>query len=122
MSESIPGTRVLVVHKSEGLTRDDRVPNAEIAICRNLPPELESSAAIYVEDSRAIADLLWDSLPGGTIDALIIALMQRRASLMRVGFLSVDEITRLTDSRRRPRLVPDECPEDCHGTDMVGQG
>lgn len=102
MSEPV---RVVAVHKRDGLHRNEQIPDAEIATCQELPADLMSLVGVYATDGQQVADLLWDSLPGGTIDALIIALMQRRASLMRVGFLSVDEITRLTEARRGSDLV-----------------
>jgi hypothetical protein len=55
----------------------------------------------YARDAGRLADALWDALPGGTIDRLIVELMERRASLFRVGFLSVDEM--LAISAARPR-------------------
>lgn len=130
MSESIPGVRVVPVHKRDALHRDDRVPDAEIAICQRLPTDLESLVETYAADGRQIADLLWDSLPGGTVDVLIIELMQRRASLMRVGFMTVDEISWMVEGRRddrRPRwskgrrveLAESLCERE---PDMRGQG
>lgn len=36
----------------------------------------------FISEAAALATALWESLPGGTVDQLIVALMQRRASLL----------------------------------------
>lgn len=148
MSEDIPGVRVVAVHKRDGLHRNEQIPDAEIAICQELPSDLMSLVGVYATDGQQIADLLWDMLPGGTIDQLLMQLMERRAALLRVGFLSVREIAQLVGSRcgadcseahtyddgclladphgarpdrKRPGHVhDDDCPAGCDGSDVVG--
>lgn len=104
MSEPEPETPVLRVHKRGPLKRDEHVPDAKICISEGLPASPTAVEGIYCADGEAIANRLWDSLPGGTIDRLIIRLLERRATLLRVGFLSIDEAVRLAETpEREPR-------------------
>lgn len=41
---------------------------------------------IYMGQGRAVAEALWSHLPGGTIDQILRALLERRASLLAVRF------------------------------------
>ena len=99
--------RVLSLHRREPTTRDEVVPVATIYIDGDLPQGFAGEA--YEQDAKVLANLLWDMLPGGTIDQLLMQLMERRAALLRVGFLSVDEIARLVGK-----------PEAVGGSDVVG--
>lgn len=38
----------------------------------------------FTEQGKTLADALWNVLPGGTVDQLLAALLQRKASLYRV--------------------------------------
>lgn len=40
----------------------------------------------FASEGAALAEAIWSSCPGGTVDALIAALLARRASLLRVTF------------------------------------
>lgn len=42
------------------------------------------AAAMFKADSKAIADALWESLPGGTLSELIAELLERRSCQFRV--------------------------------------
>ena len=138
--------RVLSLHRREPTTRDEVVPVATIYIDGDLPQGFAGEA--YEQDAEVLANLLWDMLPGGTIDQLLMQLMERRAALLRVGFLSVREIAQLVGSRcgadcseahtyddgclladphgarpdrKRPGHVHgDDCPAGCDGSDVVG--
>lgn len=101
--------RVLSLHRRESLFRDEIVPPATLYIDGDLPPECGPD--VYEKDATALVDLLWDSLPGGTIDQVLAQLMGRRVSLLRVGFMSVDELIGIADAR-----------EAAGGPDVVGQG
>ncbi len=46
----------------------------------------QQAAARFQEQGESLADALWEALPGGTIDALLGAMLTRRASLLRVRF------------------------------------
>ena len=91
------GERVLSLHRREGLFRGEVVPAAAIYIDGDLPAEC--SPDVYEADATALVDLLWNTLPGGTVDQVLAQLMARRVSLLRVGFLSVDELVGLNDAR-----------------------
>jgi hypothetical protein len=53
--------------------------------------EVEVAVALWTEQGKRLADALYDSLPGGTLDALLAELFRRRASLFRVGFSLPEE-------------------------------
>lgn len=44
------------------------------------------ASARFASEGAALAEAIWSSCPGGTVDALISALLARRASLFRVAF------------------------------------
>lgn len=46
----------------------------------------ERAQATYADQGRLLADALYGSLPGGTLDALLAELLERRASMLRVRF------------------------------------
>lgn len=89
---------VLTMYRREGLSRDEHVPDLEVYVTRKLPPECDPE--VYRADAEALARHLWYALPGGTVDRLIVELMERRASLFRVGFLSADELRAVAAARR----------------------
>lgn len=99
---------VLSLHKQEPLCEDDEpLPDMELHVSRPLPRDLppEAMAELYKTDAQSLARRLWDILPGGTIDQLLIELMQRRASLLRVGFMSLDQVAKLAESEPVGRVV-----------------
>lgn len=70
-------------------TRDEPVEGVAIIIDGKLPPPGErmgTAGAAFADDGRALASALLETLPGGTVDALIAELLIRRASLFRVRF------------------------------------
>lgn len=89
---------VLTVHRREGLSESEHVLGLEVYVTRELSPEYDPE--VYRVDAEALARHLWDALPGGTVDRLIVELMERRASLFRVGFLSADELRAVAAARR----------------------
>lgn len=69
-------------------TGDKTVEPVTIQIATTFP-DIEDGNEARLEhqsDADAIADALWQSLPGGTLDELTAALLLRRASLLRVAF------------------------------------
>ena len=46
---------------------------------------------LHVQQGAALADVLFQSLPGGTIDELLAEMMVRRASLFRIPFVTSKE-------------------------------
>jgi hypothetical protein len=44
------------------------------------------AAELFQTDGNALADAIWESCPGGTVDALLSALFARKASQFRVRF------------------------------------
>jgi hypothetical protein len=56
-------------------------------------PELtvENSYDFYQKEARRLATVLIETLPGGTLDQLIVYLLERKASLLRVPTLKPDK-------------------------------
>lgn len=56
---------------------DHRLPSGEYA---------RLAGARFASEGAALAEAIWSSCPGGTVDALIAALLARRSTLLRVTF------------------------------------
>lgn len=65
-----------------------RTPQLMIQITEQIGDigSLKQFGAFYQEEGKALADALCGSLPGGTVDALLMKLLERRASMLRVPF------------------------------------
>jgi hypothetical protein len=72
---------------------DEKASSVTILIDDEFPEcyTLTASRALHAEQAKKLADVLWKSLPGGTIDALMVELMSRKVALFRVPFPPVDE-------------------------------
>jgi hypothetical protein len=57
---------------------------------RNGDDTIERTQRLFAADAKAIADALWDALPGGTISQLCVEMLTRQASLFRVPMPRVD--------------------------------
>ena len=72
---------------------DGDVPPVLIRIAGEAPPIsyadpefVRKTQTRFASEGAALAEAIWQSCPGGTIDALIAALFARRASMFRVAF------------------------------------
>lgn len=81
--------REVHIYRADG---EDTEP-VTIRIERRLPkiPDVgtdyaRKASARFASEGAALAEAIWSSCPGGTMDALIAALLARRASLFRVTF------------------------------------
>lgn len=45
----------------------------------------DRARAMFAADGATLAEAIWTACPGGTVDALIVALLTKRASLLRVA-------------------------------------
>lgn len=95
--------RVIALYKRDGLRRDEEVPSTLISIADRLPAV--ATPELYDDDAEALVNALWDALPGATIDRVLQRLMVRRASLLRVGYLSVGGVPLADEGRRGTDLV-----------------
>lgn len=82
---------VTVVYKAQPMP--GAAPGPDMVIRAEEPmPELateewlKEAQYIHVGQGRAVAEALWQHLPGGTIDQILRALLERRASLLAVRF------------------------------------
>lgn len=76
------------VHIASPVHPDDKVPPLNINGAEEVPDDLPADdlRALFVNDGLAVAEALWDSLPGGALDVLTGELLARRASQFRVRF------------------------------------
>ncbi len=51
--------------------------------------DLNEARALYAEQANALADALFNSLPGGTVDALLAEMLRRKASLFRIPLVDI---------------------------------
>ena len=78
------------IFRAQGVLAEDDVDQVTINIHEEMPDvESDRSRAYFASEGAALAGAIWASCPGGTIDALIQALLARRASLFRVTFPEV---------------------------------
>jgi hypothetical protein len=75
-------SRVIRVSKAQGIRRNEEIVSARIEISETVESDgrsLEEMRALYQAEARGLADVLSDSLPGGTMHELLIELLQRKA-------------------------------------------
>ncbi len=67
---------------------DNLVPKCQINIGDEISDDIGPDKArdLYTEQGKLLADALFGSLPGGTIDALFCEIMDRKRSLLRIPF------------------------------------
>lgn len=74
------------VHRA-GAIGAKHVPTLAIYAHAEVPEtlSLDESRALYLEEGRQIAEALFQHLPGGVVDQILIQLLERRASLLRIA-------------------------------------
>lgn len=82
------------VHKAEPIG-SQVVPSVTVAITEPLPARddkvsLARAALLYAMDAAIVEEALHQSLPGGTYDRVLIEMLQRKASHLRVSFVGGD--------------------------------
>ncbi len=86
--------RVVDIFRAQGVVDEDEVQPVTIHIHEPMPDvahDAVRSRAFFISEAAALANAIWSSCPGGTVDALIHALLVRRASLLRVTFPEREE-------------------------------
>lgn len=101
--------RQVHVAKRQPSRSDELVPDLVITAVRSIQDG--DSTSTFEDDATAIVDALWDTLPGGTVDQIVIELLQRSARVLKVGLLSSAEVARLTATHRVPPLP--HAKKDC---------
>lgn len=48
---------------------------------------IESAKELYADQATKLVDALLESLPGGTVDAMLVELLRRKATLLRVPMM-----------------------------------
>ena len=71
-----------------GSVGDHHAPRCIIQIVEEISDkmDLEEARDLYKEQGKLLADVLFGSLPGGTIDALFCEIMDRKRSLLSIPF------------------------------------
>lgn len=77
------------VHKASPTVPGDEIDEATILIVPSIDSTSDSRKQ-FQHDGTELAQALWMHLPGGTLDALLGELLQRRASQLRVRFSNED--------------------------------
>lgn len=72
------------VHRAQGVGDKPAPPPRSIVIGAALPERDPNGRDLMQEDADLIADVLIGTLPGGTIDRLLAALLIRRGTMLRV--------------------------------------
>jgi hypothetical protein len=65
--------------------RDDDPPRDVTIVIHHPMPErynIQDARAFFASEAAALANALWNSLPGGTVDALLVALLDRQRSVL----------------------------------------
>jgi hypothetical protein len=89
--------KVVNIFRAQGVLDEDEVRRVTIHIHEPMPDvdhDAVRSRAFFISEAAALASAIWSSCPGGTVDALIHALLVRRASLLRVTFPGGEEANR----------------------------
>lgn len=73
--------RILNLHKADN--GPFPVADLELRFCILLPRDYEERRALYLSEGKTIEQCLHETLPGGIYDRVLIAMMERRASLFR---------------------------------------
>jgi hypothetical protein len=78
----------LEVHRAAPLVGDVNGPSLVIRAEVPMPaaPTLREQDLVHEREGRQIATALWEHLPGGVVDQILCALLERRASQLRVRF------------------------------------
>ena len=85
--------RELHIHKADGVWREDppesvviRIETEAPSIDHGLPGREYTRIAgeRFAAQGAALADAIWSTCPGGTVDALLVELLTRKSSLLRV--------------------------------------
>lgn len=90
-----PSEQTITLCKAGPVTGREPPPNVTIRI-EGAPPEwksgvserewMEDALASYRYQGQRLADALFGSLPGGTLDQLLLAILERKACVLRVPF------------------------------------
>jgi hypothetical protein len=68
--------------KAQDTVRDQPVPSLEIVAYHAIPdsPTLEAAAEAFQADAKQVVTAMLASLPGGTVDQILVELLRAKAS------------------------------------------
>ena len=71
------------IFKAQPTIENEPILSHVISITDTMPEvvSLDDARAVYAKEGTAIADALFSCLPGGTLDALLIEMLDRKRSL-----------------------------------------
>jgi len=76
------------IHKAQSIDGKE-IPNINISIMKEIPKnyqQIEDLQKFFDIEGKKICDTLFESLPGGTIDALFLEMMKRKQSKLTIPF------------------------------------
>ena len=78
---------ILHLHRAQPIGSQS-APMVDVHIETEVPyiDSLDHARALYLADALRLVDALYASLPGGTLDALLYVLLERKASLLAVSY------------------------------------
>jgi hypothetical protein len=79
--------KTIVIHKAQPLMGDD-VPSLNILIDQEVPEfqNLSDADFLYQQDAEQLCAALYDTLPGGMFDRLVVEMLKRTISQLKVSY------------------------------------
>lgn len=74
----------VTAHQAQPVRPTEVVESAQIHIAGTIADSHPDHVAVFASDAMAIADALWRTLPGGTIDRLVAEMLTRSATRLRI--------------------------------------
>lgn len=77
-----------IIYKAQPTHKGQSVPDLHITAAESFPEteNLSRSRILYDVDAKELVDALFNTLPGGTLDAILVHMLDRKRSLLRRKF------------------------------------
>lgn len=74
------------IHKAGITFKEGLIPNLELTATEPMASDmtLEQKADIFEAEATLVVDALWESLAGGLLDRILVKIMERKVSSLRV--------------------------------------
>lgn len=71
------------IFKAQSIIKGEPIDSQLISIETTIPDEmtLDGARTVFAEEAKMLADALFSCLPGGTLDVLLIEMLERKRSL-----------------------------------------
>lgn len=86
--------KTVSVFKAQPMPRRPEIESARLLMEVELPDtaDLETARGTYEAQAKLVLDVLVVTLPGGTMDALLVDLLRRKASLFVIPHVLADHV------------------------------